>query len=166
MRSELVGTAAATLALLAGCAASPSQPAPSKTSPTEVQVNFNFNPADGPASHKSIERGAVSGMPQHVGFYYAVNPDCSSGGLVQTRVKTQPTHGSVTLVQADGYSNFPAGSPAAQCNSKKNPGIEVMYTSAKDFVGSDQFTVVGVGPKGRYMETDYTVNVLPAVGAR
>jgi hypothetical protein len=30
----------------------------------------------------------------------------------------------------------------------------------QDFVGTDQFTVQGIGPKGKYMETDYTVNVL------
>jgi hypothetical protein len=35
-----------------------------------------------------------------------------------------------------------------------------MYTSTKDFVGADQFTVQGIGPKGKYMETDYTVNVI------
>jgi hypothetical protein len=163
MGLRIVGAGAAFLAVVAGCAASPSPP---KTSPTQVQVNFNFNPDDELGSHKSIERGAVSGMPQHVGFYYAVNPDCTSGGLVQTRVKTQPAHGSVALVQADGYSHFPAGNPAFQCNSKKSPGIEVMYTSAKDFVGSDQFTVQGIGPKGKYMETDYTVNVLPPVSAQ
>jgi hypothetical protein len=49
---------------------------------------------------------------------------------------------------------------------QKSPGIEVMYTSAKDFVGRDQFTIRGCGPKGKYLKTDYTVNLLPPVSAR
>lgn len=147
------------IALVAGCALPP----PSKNPPAQVQVNFNFNPQGQPGSHKSVERGAISGVPQHVGFYYSVNPDCSSGGLVQTQLKTPPTHGYVAFAKADGYTNFPSTSPGHECNSKKSPGIEVIYTSTKDFVGTDQFTVQGIGPKGKYMETAYTVNVLAPV---
>jgi len=48
-------------------------------------------PQDQPDSPKQITRGAVSGLPQHVGFYHSVNPDCSSGGLVQLQLKSPPT---------------------------------------------------------------------------
>ena len=159
-----IGSTAVTavIALIAGCASSP---APSKNPSTEVQVNFNF-PARGDASHKSLERGAISGVPQHVGFYYSVNPDCTSSGLVQTQLKTPPAHGSVAFVQADGYTNFSSTDPGYACNSRKSPGVEVMYTSAQDFVGTDRFTVQGIGPKGRFMETDYTVKVLAPVNTR
>jgi hypothetical protein len=160
MSLKIASTAVTTvMALVTACAAPP----PSKNSPAQVQVNFNFNPQDQPGSHKNVERGAISGVPQHVGFYYSVNPDCSSDGLVQTQLKTPPTHGSVAFAKADGYTSFPSTSPGHECNSKKSPGVEVIYTSAKDFVGSDQFTVQGIGPKGKYMETDYTVNVLAPV---
>ena len=157
-----IGTIAVTtlFALVSGCASSPP---PSKTPSTQVQINLNFTPQGQPGSHKSLERGAISGVPQHVGFYYAVNPDCTSDGLVQTQLKTPPTHGSVAFVKADGYTNFPSTSPGHECNSKKSPGVEVIYASAKDFVGTDQFTVQGIGPKGKYMETDYTVKVLAPV---
>jgi hypothetical protein len=149
----------ACIALLAGCAS----PSPQNNAPTQVQVNFNLPVQCQLCNHKSIERGAISGMPQRIGFFYSVNPDCSSGGLVNTQLKTPPAHGSVAFVEADGYSSFAPNSPSFQCNKQKSPGIEVMYTSAKDFVGTDQFTVVGIGPKGAYMETDYTVKVLATV---
>jgi hypothetical protein len=166
MKPAIVGAAAALGALISGCATTPpTPPAPPKVS-TEVQVNINFDTQQSSGSHKSLERAAVSGVPQHVGFYYSVNPDCTSGGLVQTRMTTAPAHGSVAFVQKDGFSSFPAGSAAFACNTKKNPGIEVVYTAAPDFVGSDQFTVVGIGPKGKYMETHYTVKVLPPVSAK
>jgi hypothetical protein len=144
------------IALVGGCATPPA----AKNPPTQVQVSFNFTPEGQPGSPKKIVRGAVSGVPQHVGFYYSVNPDCSSDGLVQTQLKNAPTHGSVAFGKADGYSNFPSTSPSHECNSKKSAGVEVVYTSTKDFAGTDQFTVVGIGPKGKYMETDYTVNVI------
>ena len=142
--------------LVSGCAASP----PPKTPPEQVQINFNFNPQGQPSLRKSLSRGAISGVAQHVGFFYAVNPDCTSDGFVQTQVKTPPAHGAVAFVKADGYTNFPSSSPGHECNRIKSPGIEVVYTSAKDFVGTDQFAVQGIGPKGKYMETEYTVKVL------
>jgi hypothetical protein len=148
---------AALIALVSGCATSPP---PSKNPSAQVQVNFNFTPQDQLGSPKNLVRGATSGIPQQVGFYYSVNPDCSSGGLVQTQLKSPPTHGSVAFIKADGYTNFPSTSSAHECNSKKSPGVEVVYTSTSDFVGTDQFTVQGIGPKGKYMETDYTVKVV------
>ena len=128
------------IALISGCAA--------------------VSPQSQSESPKNVSRGAISGMPQHVGFYYSVNPDCSSDGLVQTQLKSPPAHGSVEFVKADGYTSFPSSSPSHACNTRKSPGIEVIYTSAKNFAGTDQFVVQGVGPKGKYMETDYTVRVL------
>jgi hypothetical protein len=142
------------IAAIAGCAASP------PPNPTQVQVSFNLPPRDQTAPAKHITRGAVSGTPQHVGFFYSVNPDCSSDGLVQLQLKAAAEHGSVSFAKADGYSSFPLGSPSHECNRNKSPGVEVVYTSAKDFVGVDQFTVQGVGPHGAYLETDYTVKVL------
>jgi hypothetical protein len=153
-----VGSTAVTAftAPVTGCALPP----PSKNPPTQVQVNFNFTPQGEVGSLKSIDRGAISGVAQHVGFYYSVNPDCSSNGLVQTQLKSPPKHGSVVFVEADGYTNFSPPSPDYECNSKKSPGVEVLYTSAKDFVGTDQFTAQGIAPKGKYLETDFTVKVL------
>jgi hypothetical protein len=160
MSSKIGSTAVTTLiALLAACASPPPPSSPS----AQIQVNFNFASQGQPSSQRSVERGAMSGVPQHVGFYYAVNPDCSSGGLVQTQLKTPPMHGSVAFGNADGYTSFPSTSASHECNSKKSPGVEVMYTSAKDFVGTDEFTVQAIGPKGKYMETDYTVRVLSPI---
>jgi hypothetical protein len=144
-------------ALISGCA-TPAPPA--NNLPTQVQVSFNMAPGDKPGAAKKVARGAISGAPQHVGFYYSVNPDCTSDGLVQTQLKSSPANGSVAFVKADGYSSFPSTSAGHECNSRKSPGVEVIYTSAKNFVGTDEFTVLGVGPHGKYMETDYTVKVI------
>jgi hypothetical protein len=148
------GSGIALVLLMAGCAASPPQP------PKEVQVNFNFTQATKPGGPKKIERGAISGVPQHVGFMYSVNPDCTSDGLVQTQLKSAPAHGAVAFVKADGYPSFPASSASHDCNTRKSPGIEIVYTSTDKFTGTDVFTVQGVGPHGVYLETEYTVTVI------
>ncbi len=156
MIHKFTGSAVTVIALISGCATAP----PPRNSDTQVQVNFNFTPQTQSASPKHVARGAISGVPQHVGFYYSVNPDCSSDGLVQVQLKGAPTHGSVEFAKADGYTSFPSTSPGHECNLKKSPGVEVVYTSVKDFVGTDQFTVQGIGPHGKYMETDYNVRVI------
>jgi hypothetical protein len=142
------------IASLGGCSTPP------KSASSQVQVNFTFTPPEDSGAAKHVTRGAISGLPQHVGFYYSVNPDCSSDGLVQLHLKNPPAHGSVTFVNDDGYTNFPAASPAHECNAKKSPGVRVVYTSVKDFVGTDQFTVQGIGPHGKYLESDYAVKVI------
>jgi hypothetical protein len=157
MTLKLPGLLLATVtALVSGCAA---PPPPSRNLPEQVQVNFNFTPPD-QAAARQVSRGAISGVSQHVGFYYSVNPDCSSDGLVQLQLKGPPSHGSVVFAKANGYTSFPSSSPGHDCNSKKSPGVEVIYTSAKDFIGADRFTVQGVGPHGKYMETNYRVTVI------
>jgi hypothetical protein len=143
------------MATISGCAAPPP-----RTNTSVVQVKFDFSPQDQGASYKKIERGAIAGSPQHVGFYYSINPDCTLNGLVKMQVKDPPAHGAVAFDNADGYTNFPSSSSASECNKKKSPGIEVMYTADKDFAGTDKFAVQAIGPNGKYMETEYTVKVL------
>jgi hypothetical protein len=145
---------AALMVFSSGCAA----PSP-KDNPQQVQISVNFSPQD-QGGTKKMQRGAIAGTPQHVGFYYSINPDCSLNGLVKIQVKTPPAHGSVVFNNADGYTNFAANSPAHDCNQKKSPGTEVMYTADKDYAGTDNFSVQAIGPSGRYMETEYTVRVL------
>jgi hypothetical protein len=144
----------ALLAILSAC----STPPP-KNPPGQVRVSFEYTPQDD-STPKHLTRGAVSGVPQRVGFYYSVNPDCTSDGLVQLQLKDPPKHGSVVFSNEDGYTNVPSTSPGHECNSKKSPGVRVVYTSETSFVGTDEFTVQGIGPHGKYMVSDYAVNVI------
>jgi hypothetical protein len=142
------------MAAIGGCAAPP-HAAPN---PTVVQLNVSYGPQGD--AYKKLERGAIAGTPQRIGFYYSINPDCSLNGLVRIQVKDPPAHGSVAFDNADGYTSFPSGSAGFECNRKKSPGTEVMYTANRDFVGTDKLTIQVLGPNGRYMETEYTVKVL------
>jgi hypothetical protein len=47
-----------------------------------------------------------SGTNQRIGFFYAVNPDCSASGDINIRVTKQPEHGTVEIVAATSFPNF------------------------------------------------------------
>jgi len=114
------------------------------------------------SSTNSVERGAVSGIAQRVGFFYAVNPDCTSAGLTHLEVKHPPAHGLVAFVTIEDYADFQSGSQTFYaCNKNKNPGISVVYTSNSDFTGSDHFSVQGIGPNGKLLSADYSITVVP-----
>jgi hypothetical protein len=148
--------AGSAVGLLAGCLNV--TPPPADAAPRTVQVNFNV--AQTPSAASNFSRGAISGNPQRMGFFYSVNPDCTSDGLVRMDVKSPPKHGSVAFVNADDYTSFPASSDSHECNKKKSRGVQVVYTANSDFTGVDQFSVQGIGPRGKLLLADYTVTVV------
>jgi hypothetical protein len=44
-----------------------------------------------------FNRIIASGTKQRIGFFYALNPDCSATGDVNIRVTKQPEHGTVEM---------------------------------------------------------------------
>ncbi len=51
-------------------------------------------------------RVVASGTNQRIGFFYAVNPDCSASGAINIRVTKQPEHGTVETAAATSFPNF------------------------------------------------------------
>ena len=51
---------------------------------------------------QQLARVVTSGTNQRIGFFYAVNPDCSASGDVNVRVTKQPEHGTVVECALDG----------------------------------------------------------------
>ena len=49
---------------------------------------------------QQLARVVTSGTNQRIGFFYAVNPDCSASGDVNVRVTKQPEHGTVETTAA------------------------------------------------------------------
>ena len=151
----LNGAGAALAVALGGCVAAvipPSALRPQPPSQPAQTVNLQ-------------QRGAISGATQRVGFFYSVDPDCTSPGQVQLNIKAAPVHGSVSFAAVDDYPSFPTSNSRHTCNSKKTHGTGVFYTSAPGYTGEDHFSVQGVGPKGALTGADYQVTVLPAQSA-
>jgi hypothetical protein len=54
---------------------------------------------------KQFTRVVGSGANQRIGFFYALNPDCTASGNVNVRVTKQPEHGGA--VEITTATNFP-----------------------------------------------------------
>ena len=86
---------------------------------------------------QQLARVVTPGTNQRIGFFYAVNPDCSASGDVNVRVTKQPEHGTVETTAATDFPTFPKENMRARCNNRKVRGVQVNYKSAEKYVGAD-----------------------------
>jgi hypothetical protein len=101
----------------------------------------------------------VSGKQSQVGFFYGLNPDCSTRGEGDTRLIKKPEHGTVEFTPGESYPNFPDSSPWFHCNKQKAPGTLVMYKSDDGYTGKEYFDVEFIGPRGADLITRYVITV-------
>jgi hypothetical protein len=101
----------------------------------------------------------ASGTNQRVGFFYAVNPDCSASGDVTVRVTKQPEHGTVETITATNLPTFPKENIRARCNNQKVRGVQVNYKSAEKYVGDDTLDLLVLFPGGFGREVHLNINV-------
>ncbi len=100
-----------------------------------------------------------SGIKRQIGFFAAVNPDCSSSGDAEARITKQPKNGSVTIENGAGFTNFPEKNQRYVCNVKQSQGLRFIYTSKEGFTGQDHFEVEIFGPLGGAFVWKYHVTV-------
>jgi hypothetical protein len=105
------------------------------------------------------ERFAVSGTPQKLGFFSAVNPDCTTKGIPVLRVTRTTVHGSASISEDAGYPEFPAASPYYHCNRQRTQGVAISYTSNAGYIGDDTVSVEIIFPGGGYKTFDYSIIV-------
>ncbi len=108
---------------------------------------------------ETVTPTVVPGKQSQVGFFYALEPDCSSRGQGDTRLIKKPEHGSVEILEGSSFPRYPENSPWFQCNKVKVPGTLVMYKSEDGFAGKDHFDVEFIGPRGADLITRYVVTV-------
>jgi hypothetical protein len=102
----------------------------------------------------------VSGKQSQVGFFYGLNPDCSTRGEGDTRLIRKPEHGTVEFTQGNSFPSFPeAASDWFHCNGQKVPGTLVMYKSDDGYSGKEFFDVEFIGPYGADLITRFVVTV-------
>jgi hypothetical protein len=88
---------------------------------------------------KQFTRVVASGTNQRIGFFYWLNPDCSSGGNVNVRITKQPEHGSTETTTTSNFPFFAKDNVRAKCNEHKVRGVQLNYKSAEKYVGNDEF---------------------------
>ena len=113
----------------------------------------------GPDRRRSSEGelGPCRGTNQRIGFFYAVNPDCSANGDINIRVTKQP--GTVETAAATDFPNFERENIRYRCNQQKVRGQQVNYKSAEKYIGSDTLELLVVFPGGFGQEVHLNINV-------
>jgi hypothetical protein len=108
---------------------------------------------------QTVTPTVTPGKQSQVGFFYALDPDCSTRGQGDTRLIRKPEHGLAEIVQGSSFPGFPENSPLVHCNKVKVPGTLIMYKSEDGFAGKDHFDVEFIGPRGADLITRYVVTV-------
>src|SRR5260370_24223507 len=108
---------------------------------------------------QQLTRVVASGTNQRIGFFYAVNPDCSASGDVNIRVTKQPEHGTVETTTATNLPGYPKENIRSKCYDHKVRGMQVNYKSAEKYVGSDELELLVFFPAGFAWEVHYDISV-------
>jgi hypothetical protein len=108
---------------------------------------------------KQFTRVVASGTNQRIGFFYALNPDCTASGNVNVRVAKQPEHGTVEITTATNFPGYPKESIRYKCNQHKVKGMQINYKSAEKYIGDDALELLVLFPTGFAWEIRYDVSV-------
>jgi hypothetical protein len=108
---------------------------------------------------KQFSRVVASETNQRIGFFCAVNPDCTASGNVNVRMTKKPEHGTVEITPTTHFPNFPKEEIRFKCNQHKVKGMQINYKSAEKYVGADAFELLVLFPAGAAWEVHYDVSV-------
>jgi hypothetical protein len=142
----------------------PGQPNPvvAQNPPAAVQ---NPPPAPSPtnavAAARPVElnRAIAIGQKARIEFLYSIQPDCSSNGQINVRILESPQHGTLTVENGQGFSNFPKDNQRYDCNTRKSDGTLVFYEPESGFSGKDSITLDIIWPLGQSAKWHYSVEV-------
>jgi hypothetical protein len=109
---------------------------------------------------KQFTRVVPSKTNQRIGFYTALNPDCTAQqGNFTVRVTKKPEHGSVETIDTTNFPSYSKENIRAKCNQHKVKGIQVNYKSEDKYFGKDELELLVLFPTGYAWEVHYDVDV-------
>src|SRR5262249_54948493 len=103
-------------------------------------------------------RVVASGTNQRIGFFYAVNPDCSASGDINILVTKQPKHGTIENASATSFPNFERGYIRYRCNQHEHQGNKVNYKSTEKYDSSDKHELLVLHPGGFAQEVHINID--------
>ncbi len=107
----------------------------------------------------SMDRVVASGVRTKIAHFYALHPNCTSAGPVTVRVITEPQHGTLESLAANGFTTYRSDNVRAKCNNQESEIVGIWYKSADGFTGPDQATVQAIFPGGVYSDLKLLIDV-------
>lgn len=77
----------------------------------------------------------------------------------EVRETSKPAHGTLEIVPAQGFSQWPKDNVRSKCNDKKLRGFNIIYKSNDGFHGLDGFDLTAFYPEGFIREIHVNVDV-------
>jgi hypothetical protein len=126
-------------------------------------VDANQVPAAASAARSppklELTRFVVGGQKLRLEFLVAIEPDCSSMGQTAVRVLEQPTHGTLTVENGQGFTNFAKDNQRYECNTRRSDGTLVFYEPKPDYAGADSISLYVIFPGGLAQTRHYSIDV-------
>ena len=94
-----------------------------------------------------------------LGYYYELNPDCTSVGDFKVYTTSQPQGGRVTYVQTVGFPTYPTSNIRSKCDSRRVNVTKVFYKAFSKFVGNDSFVLQSVTSGGNPINFNIQISV-------
>jgi hypothetical protein len=80
---------------------------------------------------EEINRVVASGTKQRIGFFTALNPDCTASGDVNVRVTKQPEHGTVDMSSGTNFPGYPKENIRSRCNEQGSRPTGLLQVSGQ-----------------------------------
>jgi hypothetical protein len=93
-------------------------------------------------------RAVVSGGELSLGPYSNLNPDCSLAGHPRIKVIQAPRQGTFTTRMTSSFSTYAETHSRAHCNTRRTPGLDVVYRAQPGASGADQVIFEVIWPNG------------------
>ena len=93
------------------------------------------------ATSLEVRRSVFSGNELRLTHFYTVNPDCSSGPLVDVRVVKPPANGEMTFQEVRSRVELKKDHQRAHCNGKPVDAVAASYKSRENFTGTDKMQI-------------------------
>jgi hypothetical protein len=112
-----------------------------------------------PPKPVEISRVVAADQDMRLDFLYSINPDCTSIGYATIRIVEQPKHGTITIENSTGFTNFPADNLRAECNKRRSDGVAIIYRPEPGYTGPDSVDFDAIFASGTLSKRHYTIEV-------
>lgn len=125
-------------------------PAPATTAKAvpAAQVPFQAVPALAIPSMTVRQHVVASGGLGVLWQMTALNPDCSSNGIVTFRTIAKPQHGRLRVQRAKVFPHYSPNNPLSRCNLRRVDGQIVTYAATDGYRGDDYAGFETIYPGG------------------
>ena len=75
------------------------------------------------------------------------------------RILEKPQHGTLTVENGQGFTNYPKENQRYECNTRKSDGTLVFYEPESEFTGKDSITLDIIFPLGQSSKRHYSIEI-------